>query len=96
MTIATISIGYADGFPRSLSQGKGSVTINGSSCPIIGNVCMDMTMVDVTGVTCAESDQVIVFGDSPTLQEFSRACDTIPYEALTRISHRVKRVFYKE
>ncbi|MBC7486505.1 MAG: bifunctional UDP-N-acetylmuramoyl-tripeptide:D-alanyl-D-alanine ligase/alanine racemase [Cytophagaceae bacterium] len=95
-TIATIAIGYADGFDRRFSNGVGNVNVNGVLCPVIGNVCMDMTMIDVTGVEVKEGDEVIVFGDSPTLIEQSQAIGTIAYELLTGIGERVKRVFFKQ
>ena len=95
-TIATIAIGYADGFDRRFSNGVGKVSINGVLCPVIGNVCMDMTMIDVSGVEVKEGDEVIVFGDSPTLIEQSKAIGTIAYELLTGVGERVKRVFFKQ
>ncbi|WP_375579816.1 bifunctional UDP-N-acetylmuramoyl-tripeptide:D-alanyl-D-alanine ligase/alanine racemase [Marivirga tractuosa] len=93
---ATISIGYADGFNRKFSQGVGKVKINGKLAPVIGNVCMDMTMVDVSDIDCNAGDEVIVFGDDPNISDMARAIETIPYEILTNISERVKRVFYAE
>lgn len=96
MKTATISIGYADGFNRKFSQGIGKVLINGKSAPVIGNVCMDMTMVEVTKIDCKVGDEVIVFGDDPNISDMAKAIDTIPYEILTNISERVKRVFYTE
>lgn len=96
MTIATIAIGYADGFSRSFSRGKGSVSIKGSRSPVVGNVCMDMTMVDVTGKDVKEGDEVIIFGDQLPIQEVAASVDTIPYEILTNTSDRVKRVFFAE
>jgi len=96
MKTATISIGYADGFNRRFSQGIGKVMINGSLAPVIGNVCMDMTMVEVSHIDCKAGDEVIVFGDNPNISEMAKAIDTIPYEILTNISERVKRVFYTE
>jgi alanine racemase len=96
MKTATISIGYADGFNRKFSQGVGKVMINGSLAPVIGNVCMDMTMVDVTNIDCKAGDEVVIFGDYPNITEMASAIDTIPYEILTNISERVKRVFYTE
>lgn len=95
-TIATIAIGYADGFDRRFSNGVGKVSVNGILCPVIGNVCMDMTMVDVSGVDVKEGDEVIVFGNSPTLIEQSKAIGTIAYELLTGVGERVKRVFFKQ
>lgn len=96
MKIATISIGYADGFDREFSQGKGYVLINGEKAYVIGNVCMDMTMVDVSSIDCKAGDEVIVFGSKPDIMEMATAINTIPYEILTNISERVRRVFYKE
>jgi alanine racemase len=95
-TIATIAIGYADGYDRRFSNGKGMVLVHDRLCPIIGNVCMDMCMVDITGVDAAEGDEVVVFGDSPSIIQLAKAIDTIPYEILTGIGERVKRVFYTE
>jgi alanine racemase len=94
-TIATIAVGYADGFDRRFSNGVGKVSIRGVLCPVIGNVCMDMTMIDVSGVDVREGDEVIVFGESPTLIEQSKAIGTIAYELLTGVGERVKRVFFK-
>ncbi|WMN12328.1 bifunctional UDP-N-acetylmuramoyl-tripeptide:D-alanyl-D-alanine ligase/alanine racemase [Marivirga salinae] len=96
MKTATISIGYADGFNRKFSQGIGKVVINGKAAPVIGNVCMDMTIVEVTHIDCKAGDEVIVFGDDPNISDMAKAIDTIPYEILTNISERVKRVFYTE
>ncbi len=96
MKIATIAIGYADGFPRALGNGCGTVLINGRERPIVGNVCMDMCMVDVTGLTVEAGDEVIVFGRDLPITTMAKKLHTIPYEILTNISQRVKRVFYKE
>ena len=96
MTIATIPIGYADGFSRKLGNGNFSVFINHKACKTIGNICMDMCMVDVTDVLCREGDEVIVFETNEQLMELSKAMDTIPYEVLTSISTRVKRVYVQE
>ena len=94
--IATIPIGYADGISRGWGNGLGFVIINKSKAYIVGSVCMDMLMVDVTDIECAEGDQVIVFGESPTVKLMAQKLNTIPYEILTSISQRVKRVFYRE
>jgi len=94
--IATVRIGYADGYPRALSNGKGKVLVNGNLAPVIGLVCMDMTMVDITGITVAEGDEVIVFGESLSVHDVAEWAQTIPYEILTGISQRVKRVYYEE
>ena len=95
-TVATIPIGYADGISRLWGNEVGYVTINQQKAPILGSVCMDMLMVNVNGIECAEGDPVIVFGESPTVIEMAQKTQTIPYEILTSISQRVKRVFYRE
>lgn len=89
---ATLPIGHADGIPRSLGKGKGWVIINGEKAHILGNVCMDMIMVDVTNIKCQEGEEAIVFGPSATAEELSAVINSIPYELLTAISQRVKRV----
>jgi alanine racemase len=94
--VATIPIGYADGISRHWGNGVGFVTIHDQKAPIIGSICMDMLMVDVTDISCTEGDSVIIFGESPTVIEMSEKLQTIPYEILTGISQRVKRVFYRE
>jgi len=95
-TTATIAIGYADGYDRRFSNGVGQVLIKGRLCPLIGNVCMDMCMVDVTGLDVQAGDEVIVFGAQRPLTELARQIGTIPYELLTNVSARVKRVFFSE
>lgn len=92
-TIATIAIGYADGFSRAFSGGVGEVLIHGQRAKVIGNVCMDMTMVDITGMETQEGDEVILFGKEFPIQEVASKINTIPYEILTSTSERVKRVF---
>ncbi len=94
--IATIAIGYADGFARQLSQGNGVVLIDGKECPVIGNVCMDMTMVDITDTHANEGDPVEIFGPNLSIFDMAKRLQTIPYEILTRIGSRVKRIYYKE
>jgi len=94
--IATIPIGYADGISRHLGNGVGYVTIKGHRAPIVGSVCMDMLMVDCTGIDCKEGNEVIIFGEDPTVIHIAKLLDTIPYEILTSVSQRVKRVFYRE
>ncbi|MCS7036018.1 MAG: bifunctional UDP-N-acetylmuramoyl-tripeptide:D-alanyl-D-alanine ligase/alanine racemase [Saprospiraceae bacterium] len=95
--IATISIGYADGLLRLAGNGRFSVLIRGQQAPTIGNICMDMAMVDVTDIPSArEGDEVIVFGQKPTLQDLAECLHTIPYEVLTNIAGRVKRVYWQE
>jgi len=94
--VATIAIGYADGFSRAFSRGKGKVIVNGKIAPVIGNVCMDMTMIDITGIQAQEGDDVIIFGEALPIQDVAKSINTIPYEILTNTSERVKRVFVAE
>jgi alanine racemase len=94
--IATVRIGYADGYPRSFSNGNGKMLVNGKMAPVIGNVCMDMTMLDITGINAAEGDEVIVFGEALPVSQIAIWANTISYEILTNISQRVKRVYYEE
>jgi len=94
--IATIRIGYADGLDRKSGNRKGKVWINGKYAPIVGNVCMDLCMIDITGIDAKEGDSVIVFGENLPVLEVAESIDTIPYEILTSISPRVKRVYVKE
>lgn len=94
--IATVRIGYADGYPRSLSNGKGKMLVNGKLAPVIGNVCMDMTMLDITGIHANEGDEVVVFGEMLSVTEIANWAQTIPYEILTGISQRVQRVYFEE
>ncbi len=94
--VATIPIGYADGLNRHFGCGKASVWINGKRCPIVGNVCMDICMVDVTDAECKVGDSVEIFGDNISVMELADTLGTIPYEILTSVSERVKRVYYRE
>jgi alanine racemase len=95
--IATISIGYADGYPRALGHGRAHVLIHGKPAPLVGVVCMDMCMVDITNIPeAAEGDDVIVFGPELPLRVLSEWAGTIPYEMMTGISQRVKRVYVAE
>lgn len=96
MQIAVVPIGYADGLSRKLSNGKGKMIIKGQAAPIIGNVCMDMCMIDITNIKANESDEVVVFGDAYSITEVAKDVGTIPYEILTNVSRRVKRVYYQE
>ncbi len=89
---ATLPIGHADGIGRQYGHGKGAVFVNGKKAPIVGNVCMDMIMVDVTDITCKEGDEVLIFGAGISAEKFANSADTISYEVLTAISQRVKRV----
>ncbi|WP_445718364.1 bifunctional UDP-N-acetylmuramoyl-tripeptide:D-alanyl-D-alanine ligase/alanine racemase [Flavobacterium sp.] len=95
MKVATIPIGYADGIRRAWGNEKGYVIINLEKATILGSVCMDMMMVDVTSIFCKPGDEVIVFGKNPKVTEMATVVGTIPYEILTGISQRVKRIFYK-
>jgi len=94
--IATIPIGYADGISRHWGNGIGYVVIKNKKAPIIGSICMDMLMVDITGIECKEGTETIVFGEMPSVSYMAKRLDTIPYEIMTSISQRVKRVFYRE
>jgi Alr-MurF fusion protein len=94
--IATIAIGYADGYDRRFSNGVGQVLVNGQLAPIIGNVCMDMCMVDVTGLDVQVGDTVQIFGEELSITRLAQSIGTIPYELLTNVSARVKRVFFAE
>jgi alanine racemase len=95
-TIATVKIGYADGYDRGLGNGIGKMLVNGQLAPTIGSICMDMCMLDVTGITVAEGDEVIVFNDELRVEDIAKKLQTIPYEVLSGISQRVKRVYYYE
>jgi alanine racemase len=90
---ATLPIGHADGIGRQYGNGKGFVTIHGQKAIIIGNVCMDMIMVDISNIDCNEGDEVIVFGKNPTAEDLAICANTISYELITAISQRVKRSF---
>jgi alanine racemase len=94
--IAVLPIGYADGLNRRLSNGIGEVIISGKRCPVIGNICMDTCMVDVTETEAKEGDEAIIFGKELSVVELAQQSGTIPYEILTAISQRVKRIYYKE
>ena len=94
--IAMIPIGYADGFDRRLGNGSGYVIINGRGCATVGNICMDVCMVDVTDIDCQEGDAVEIFGEALPVTILADLLGTIPYEVLTSVSTRVKRVYYSE
>lgn len=94
--IATIPIGYADGISRHWGNGLGFVMIKNKKAPIVGSICMDMLMVDITEIECNEGNEVIIFGKEPSVSFIAEQLETIPYEILTSISQRVKRVFYRE
>jgi alanine racemase len=95
--IATVRVGYADGYPRVLGNGRGNMLIKGILAPTIGNICMDMTMLDITDLPeVSEDDDVIVFGKGLSVDKVSHMAGTIPYEILTGVSQRVKRVYFQE
>jgi alanine racemase len=95
--IATVSIGYADGYSRRLGNGIGNMWVKNRFAPIVGTICMDMTMIDVTDIPgLKQGDEVIVFGKELPIQNLAIWADTIPYEIMTSISQRVKRVYYEE
>ncbi|HQV01457.1 MAG TPA: alanine racemase, partial [Bacteroidia bacterium] len=96
MRIATVAIGYADGYLRKLGNGVGRMMIHGKLVPVVGNICMDMCMLDVTGIDCKEGDDVLVFGADYPIQQIAAQLQTIVYEVLCSISQRVKRVYYFE
>lgn len=94
--IGTIAIGYADGYDRRFSNGMGKVFVQGKLAPIIGSVCMDMSMIDLTGIEVEEGEEVIVFGKEVSVIDLAKSINTIPYELFTGIGERVKRVFFTE
>jgi alanine racemase len=103
MKIAVLPIGYADGLSRTLSNGKGKVYVssgqsaqNGSLAPVVGNISMDMCMIDITDIPAEEGDEVIIFGDEYPITNLAKQLGTIPYEVLTSISRRVKRIYFQE
>ena len=96
MEIAIVPVGYADGLNRLLSNGKGHLMVKGKKVSIVGNISMDMCTIDVTGLNVREGEEVIIFGADLPVTEMARALNTIPYEVLTSISQRVKRVYFQE
>ena len=96
MRIGIVPIGYADGLSRLLGNGNGKFYIKGQQVPVIGDICMDMCMLDLTGVEAQEGDTVVIFDAEHSINDIAKACQTIPYEVMTRISQRVKRVYYQE
>ena len=93
--IAAIPIGYADGLNRHLGNGNAYCLVNGQKAPYVGNICMDVCMIDVTDIDCQEGDKVIIFGDELPVTTLAKVLDTIPYEILTSVSNRVKRIYYQ-
>ncbi|MBE0673520.1 MAG: bifunctional UDP-N-acetylmuramoyl-tripeptide:D-alanyl-D-alanine ligase/alanine racemase [Bacteroidales bacterium] len=94
--IATIPVGYADGLRRQMGNGRGAVWIDGRAVPLVGNICMDMCMADITGTSAREGDHVEIFGDNISVREVAAVCNTIPYEIITSIPPRVRRIFYHD
>jgi len=95
-TIAIVPIGYADGLSRALSNGIGHLKVRGKFAAIVGSICMDMTMIDITGINAHEGDEVIIFGKDLPITRLADEMGSIPYEILTGISQRVKRVYFQE
>ncbi len=94
--IAAIPIGYADGLDRHLGNGNGYCLVNGQKAPYVGNICMDVCMIDVTDIDCQEGDKVIIFGDDLPVTVLAEQLQTIPYEILTSVSNRVKRIYFQD
>jgi len=94
--IAILPAGYADGLNRKLGNRNGSLFIKNTRVPIIGNICMDLCMADITGLDAREGDEAEIFGLNIRISEIAGQCGTIPYEILTSIPSRVKRIFYRE
>ena len=95
--IATVRIGYADGYSRRLGNGVGKMCVKGKMVPVVGTVCMDMTMIDITALSnVQEGDEVVIFGKELPVQKMASWIDTIPYEIMTSVSQRVKRVYFQE
>ncbi|MDR1226033.1 MAG: bifunctional UDP-N-acetylmuramoyl-tripeptide:D-alanyl-D-alanine ligase/alanine racemase [Prevotellaceae bacterium] len=94
--IALVPVGYADGYNRKLSNGVGKMFVNGKQAPVIGNICMDMCMVDISGIEANEGDEVEIFGENISVVAIAEKLETIPYEIFTRISPRVRRVYFNE
>jgi alanine racemase len=96
ITIAIVPVGYADGLNRALSNGNWFINVNGHNCPIIGLVCMDMCIIDISAVNCKEGDEVEIFGKQLTVFKMAKQLNTIPYEIISSISNRVHRVYIEE
>jgi alanine racemase len=94
--IAALPIGYADGLNRRFGNGRGYCMIAGQKAPYIGNICMDVCMVDVTEIDCKEGDEVEIFGNQLSVELLAEWIDTIPYEILTSVSNRIKRVYFSD
>ncbi len=96
MTMATIAIGYADGYNRRNSNGVGKVLVREKLAPVVGNVCMDMTMIDISGIEAEVGEEVVIFNQDRTIDQIADDIGTIPYEILTQVSDRVKRVYFTQ
>ncbi len=96
MVLATVPIGYADGYDRGFGKGVGAMLINDQRAPVVGEVCMDMTMLDITNIAAEVGDEVVVFGEDPSISKLAHDIGTIPYEILTKVSERVKRIYISE
>ncbi len=96
MRVAVVPVGYADGLDRRLGNGTGRMVVNGVKVPIVGNICMDMCMVDITGTDAGEGDQITVFGDDNSIDDLAGLLSTIPYEIFVKISARVRRIYVQE
>ncbi len=96
MTIAIVPIGYADGYPKELSNGVGKMIVQGKKCPVVGKICMDMTMIDITGLDVNVEQEVVVYNDENNLNVISKAINKSPYELLTAISKRVQRIYIRD
>ena len=94
--IGVLPIGYADGYNRKLGNGEGKILVNGQLVPTVGNICMDLCMIDLTGIEAQEGDSVTVFGKGYSFKNLASQLNTIPYEILSNVSRRVKRVYFKE
>jgi alanine racemase len=93
LTIATVPLGHADGISRQYGKGVGFMYVNEQKAKIVGNVCMDMLMIDVSGIDCEIGDSVVVFNNKHSAEDLAHAAGTISYELITGITTRVKRVF---
>ena len=91
-----MKIGYADGYSRAFGNGIGKMLINGHLVPTIGSICMDMTILDITGLDINAGDEAIVFNQERTIMQLAAEINTIPYEILTNVSQRVKRIYFYE
>ena len=96
MRIGIVPIGYADGLSRLLGNGNGTFYVHNKPVKVIGDICMDMCMLDLTDIEAAEGDTVVIFDAEHDINDIAKACKTIPYEIMTRVSQRVKRVYYQE